>query len=534
MTARRLARLVARLAIGALPGHAFADEPRSAIPWLSQSLEPSIDRDDRDREKPGPGAVRKTRPLASGIGTDTITVTPLGDIRRDGVGLLPSARTGLDPALWGPTPADKARGLILAHQPTGVPEARALFLRLLIAEAVPPSGAGDGTPLLLARIDRLLEMGALDEAEALMGRAGPDTPQLFRRWFDTGLLLERSEGPCAALRNNPQLSPTLPARVFCLARGGDWNAAEITLTLGQDVGVIDPGQERLLARFLDPELFEAEAPPPIPEPLTGLDFLMREAVGLPRPRGPLPLAFLHGDLSGRAPMRARILAGERLVLSGAVPPARLYEAYRAGEPAASGGVWDRAAFVQSLDAALDEGDPEAIGTALAEADAGLHARGLRLAFAQIYASAFAELDPSTLAEPATRALLAELLLLGGEVEAAVDAAGANPPPHLAAALAIADGSLPHPPVGETDDQIRAALAGMTDETPEGPRQTWFAAQLAAGRQGEVLLDALDLLAAGTSVDPSALRDAIFALRHAGQAQSATRVALQTLLLRGGG
>ena len=98
--------------------------------------------------------------------------------------------------------------------------------------------------MLVARIDRLLEIGALEEAGALIELAGPDTPELFRRWFDVGLLLDEAEAPCAALRQNPSLSPTLPARVFCLARGGDWNAAEITLTLGEGVGSIPAGGAR--------------------------------------------------------------------------------------------------------------------------------------------------------------------------------------------------------------------------------------------------------------------------------------------------
>ena len=77
-----------------------------------------------------------------------------------------------------------------------------------------------------------------------------------------------------------------------------------------------PTQQALLARFLDPALFEEEPEPPVPEPLTALDFLMREAVGLPRPPGPLPLAFLHMDLDEHVPMRTRAEAAERLVLVG--------------------------------------------------------------------------------------------------------------------------------------------------------------------------------------------------------------------------
>lgn len=501
------------LGIAALP--AMAAEPRSAIPWLSQSVEET---------EPAP-----TTPLRLGAppdGNETITVTPLRDASRDGVGLLTPTQTGFAPALWGPASASRVRQLLLGHAAQGVPEALALFRKLLLAEAVPPAGSDAASPVLAARLDRLLEMGALEEADALLARAGPDTPELFRRWFDASLLLERAEAPCEALRANPSLSPTLPARVFCLARGGDWNAAEITLTLGENVGSIPLEQERLLARFLDPDLFEEAPDPPPPEPLTPLNFLLREAVGLPRPPGPLPAAFLYVDLSERAPMRARINAGERLVLAGAAPPALLFAAYRAGEPAASGGVWDRAEAVQRLDASLDSVEPEAVAEALIAADDALSARGLRVALARVYAERLAALDPGKLAEPARRRLF-ELLLLGGATEAAGRAAGSEP--EAARLLAVA-GAGTAPPLEEASDRMRAAIEGLTRREPTTPRETRLAEMVAEGRQGEAILAALDLVSAGTAVDPSALRAALFGLVRAGQEASARRIALQTLLL----
>ncbi len=457
---------------------------------------------------------------------DTITVTPLGGVSRDGIGLLPSATTGFARALWGPAPALQVRDLIASHPDQGVPEARALFHRLLLAEADPPRGPPGGSSVLLARIDRLLEMGALGEAGALLDRAGPDTPELFRRWFDVGLLLDHAAPPCAALRQNPALSPTLPARVFCLARGGDWNAAEITLTLGEQVGSIPADEQALLARFLDPELFEEADPPPAPVPLTALDFLMREAVGLPRPPGTLPLAFLHTDLDPNTPMRSRVDAAERLTLSGAIDYPVLFAAYRSGVPAASGGVWDRAKAVQALDAALDKGGAAATGPALLAADAALSARGLRVALAQAYAGRLAELNPEALSE-AARGALVELLLLAGSPDAARDAAGPAPAPRLAALFAIA--GVGDPPRGTDGDLAAAALAGLTAERPADDRETRLAEMLAGGRQGEAILAALDLLQPGPAVDPPALRAALLTLRLAGQTASARTIALQTLL-----
>ena len=513
--ARRAGFALAALAI-ALPS--LAAEPRSAIPWLSQSIELST-----SPPPPPRGGSSTTRGA-----DDTITVTPLGSVSRDAVGLLPPSATGFAQALWGPDSAADVRALIVAHDDAGVPEAKALFHRLLLAEADPPRGASDGSSVLVARIDRLLAIGALEEAGALIDRAGPDTPELFRRWFDVGLLLDRAAPPCAALRQNPSLSPTLPARVFCLARGGDWNAAEITLTLGEEVGSIPPDEQALLARFLDPELFEEEEGPPVPEPLTALDFLMREAVALPRPAGALPLAFLHTDLDAHTPMRSRIDAAERLSLAGAVGVPVLLDAYRSGEPAASGGLWDRARAIQALDAALASGSD--VGPALLAADAGLSARGLRVALAQGYATELAQLDSATLPDPARRSLV-ELLLLAGSLPAARIAAGPTPEPRTAALLAIV-GAGPVPDA-ITDERLTAALQGLTADTPADDREQQFASMLGAGRQGQAILAALDIVQSGANADPPALRAAVLTLRLAGQTESARKIALQALIAGAG-
>lgn len=507
-------------ALALCAGAAAAQAPRSAIPWLSESLKESP-----KVETPTPPSPAARAPT----GLDTISVTPLGGIALDAVGVLSPERTGFPHSLWGPTQATRVRELILDHPDAGVPAARTLFRRILLAEANPPSGGAAGHTVLLARVDRLLKGGALEEAQALLERAGVENPDLFRRMFDIGLLLGRAEPACEALRGNPALSPTLPARVFCLARDGDWNAAEITLTLGGNVGEISSGEELALARFLDPELFEHLPPPPPPEPFTPLDFLLREAVGLPRPDGVLPLAFLHHDLAEYLPMRTRITAAERLVLEGAAEPATLFAAYRAGEPAASGGLWDRAKAVQALDEAIEDGGP--VSVALLEADAALTRRGLRPALATVYSKALAAIEPTDLEEEARRALF-ELLLLAGEYDAAAKAAGSRGPDE-ATLLALAGKTRRPLRLATLEPLPRAALDGLRASAPKGERSQRLEAMLDEGRQGEVLLEALTLIADGSNVDPASLRAALYALRAAGQEEVARRIAIETLLSEGG-
>ena len=113
-------------------------EPRSAIPWLSESIE-------IEDTPPPPSRSEAWR----GAADDTITVTPLGAVSRDGVGLLPPAETGFARALWGARgrPREVA-AMIDAHPDEGVPAARALFRTLLLAETDPPKGGGAASPVL--------------------------------------------------------------------------------------------------------------------------------------------------------------------------------------------------------------------------------------------------------------------------------------------------------------------------------------------------------------------------------------------------
>lgn len=148
MTARRRLSLLAGAALLCSAAAASSAEPLSAIPWLSQSIVVTA----------APPPPRGGGPTAPGQDPDGITVSPLGSVSRDAVGLLSPDATGFSRDLWGTAPASEVRQAVLTKGGNGVPQAIALFRRLLIAEANPPQGGDPGSSLLVARIDRLLQM----------------------------------------------------------------------------------------------------------------------------------------------------------------------------------------------------------------------------------------------------------------------------------------------------------------------------------------------------------------------------------------
>ena len=163
----------------ALP--ARAEAPLSAIDWLSQSIVTPA-------AQPLP-----VEPAVSPEGAalpENVTTSVLGQASLDAVGILPPQITGLPRNLWGMGRAADIAALLATEAPQDLPALQGLLLTVLLAEAEPPTDVAPGENLLLARVDKLLSIGALDQARALLDAAGPTaSPELFRRYFDVALLI---------------------------------------------------------------------------------------------------------------------------------------------------------------------------------------------------------------------------------------------------------------------------------------------------------------------------------------------------------
>ncbi len=510
-SARALAALLAWLGAAC----AAPAQPLSTIDWLSDSLAEQAALRPERRAPPVAGDGSALAP--------EVTVAPLDTPAPDGVGLTGAAEAGLPPGLWGASTTDAVARQLSRLPERPLPAAREAIKRIVLARLDPPEGGGTPGALALARIDTLLRWGALDEAAALIDLAGTDRPELFRRAFDIALLQERENVACARLQDAPGIAPSIPVRIFCLARSGDWSAAAVTLETADALGQVSPGEEALLARFLELDGSDGLLPPlPQRATITPLDWRMLEAIGESRTTASLPLAFAHAELRPRTGWKRRIEATERLVRAGALPPTRLATIYGEREPSASGGVWERVAAVQALDRALERGQPRAVARALAPAWREMRASGLGPAFAALYAPRIAPLD---LAGPEA-ALAHRITLLGPDYEAAALAPpeGADP-----LALALARGVAPE---SEPDAPLPAALArAFATPSPELPSR--LSRLIDEDRLGEALLHALDTVSRGAQADPEDLSGALAFLRATGLEDTARRAALQIRLLETG-
>ena len=494
----------------ALPATAQTDRPLSAIDWLSQSVAPS----------PAPAAAAiaapprvDEAPVAEGAGTPPVTVTPLDSVTPRAIGTLSQDVTGLPQGLWSASDTETILTLLQAQGEPALPALRDLLRTLLLAQALPPPG--DDGALLLARIDTLLDLADLSQAQDLIRAGDPMKPAQFRRWFDIALLTGNEDQPCAAMQSAPGLAPTLPARIFCMARGGDWMAAALTLNTHRALGDVTPEDDALLSRFLDADLVDPDAPLPPPERLSPLIFRMREAIGEGLSTRPLPLAFARADLRDTVGEKARLDAAERLSLHGALSAQELARVMTGVTPAASGGVWDRVDAFRKFNAAVNAGDAEAIADTLPVIWDAMQSIRAEVTFAELYAAPLARF---TLSDEATR-IATTLTLLSGDAAPAAQMAALPP---LVTSIATGDMTAVVPATAMEE----AIIAGFADTAP--PQV--YADLLAEGRLGEALLRILPVFDAGVAGDARSVTDALLVLRRAGLADTARRTALELLLL----
>lgn len=554
--------------------------PSSASDWLSGKAPPRTPPTAWRPGDPRPTEAERRRPLppparpatrAKGTGAGVaetaavprVGVTRLSNGNPDAKGAVPAGAAGLPRDLWGAAAAGDIAAALGSAQPR-LAATRALLVRMLTAQLDAPTGTpggeagtGDEGRLFLARTDRLIALGLVPEAEALARAAGTGSAEGFARRFDAALYQGDATEVCQLMADRPGLAPDLAARAYCLAQAGDWPAAALTLHGARDAGLIPPQTVALLERFLDDSSADLAEALPDPRAVSPLEFRLFEAIGQPLATSQLPLPFAWSDLGGDAGWKAEIEAAERLARAGAIDPARLAAAYAEQKPAASGGIWDRAAAYQRLDAALGAGDGAALAEALPDAERRFAEAGLLPALARLVA---VRLPAAGLDGPAAESAAHLRLLAGVPVPGAARLPEADralvqlAEGHPAAAAPAADGdgadadgtAPPAPPAPAEPAQAsdtRPAEDGPAPPpysdpayAPGSPGAAYAAAlrtapDLAPPPQGRglALLAALADVEAGLDGDTARAAGGLAALTRLGQPETARRAAVELLL-----
>ena len=437
-----------------------------------------------------PDGQQSNEPPVTKSGTPpVVTVAPLGEGSPREIGLVPTAVTGLPTDIWAGSDADQIIKKIKDLADPTLPAAQALLYTVLLAEAqAPRGGVAAGDALALARVEKLVTLGALDPALSLIEQAGVTTsPDHFDLWMQISLLNGTEDRACATLAGAPHLTRDYGTRIFCAARAGNWDNAALTFGSAQALGLMSDEKLDLIDRFLNPDAYEGAPPLRAPRKMDPLSFRLFETIGEPLPTGNLARPYAVADLRDVAGWKAQLEAAERLTRLGALPDNRLLGLYTDRQAAASGGIWDRVSALQRLE----------------------------VSFATLFA------DP-----------LAQIPLTGRAADIAFEIALLSPAYEAASVNAQQKSLLTAIGIGEMPEKApddvmeRAVFEAFTTATPR--------ADLIAGtrqkRLGESILILLDLLHDGAGGDAGALRDALATLRALGLEDTARRLALQTLLL----
>jgi hypothetical protein len=510
----------------------------------------------------------------------------------DAIGLAGPAEGGFDQGLWAGSDGELILTL-LGRLPVASenPPLRALARRLLMTGA-PIEGLAEPGSVLGARAGRLLAMGDLEGASALLGRvpATNEDSQIARLVVQAALLRGDGETACSRAAD---VAPTSDAAfwakvtIYCRLVDGDRDGARLGLALLRDQGQSDDDAFfALVETIADGQPAAVSLGPGGP---SAVHVALYRLAGLPLPRQALvsasPELLAAAAREPRLVGDDRLAVAERAVLLGALSADGLAEQYRAaaadqGENALRqiATAWGPRTRALAYDALPEPGTPERgqVLDALWREAQGSE----RFLIAELFAAPFAELPVERgrlrLAPSAARALLAAerpipaarwYSLLSGE--AAGDPQARDDLVSLTPLFALAGfgGSVAVPEfdseamdawlAGTPDAQAKAAhllalLEGIGVPVPEtawhrliaGPGQgpmpappapVWRALDRAAAerRLGETVLLALHMLGGQPqAAHPEAVAAGLRALRAVGLNQEARAIAMATALQMG--
>ena len=224
----------------------FGDEGISTSKWLNRKME----------NKPV-FTVLPEKPKKNSV-ISKVEESSLGNVNLNSIGLISAENTTFPASLW-----NRSDESILAKKITEIPELKLastnkIFKRLLILDTEPPINAignkNMGSMFLISRVDRLIEMGAIDEAETILDYIKNPNYDLLRRKIDVASITGRLQETCEKIQRHFNSSDILKFKIICMAREGDWNAAAILFSVGSTLKLFSSTEKKLLLNFLDPEI----------------------------------------------------------------------------------------------------------------------------------------------------------------------------------------------------------------------------------------------------------------------------------------
>ena len=448
-----------------------------------------------------------------------IEVTKLDDVKSSSVGLLPPTVTGFPTSLWKESQADDLVGLLRNLGSPSSPAVQKLLFQMLLAEAEAPLTTDSAEEFLSERISILIESGAIDPAIALLERASPLPPKLVPKLFEASLLGSQYEPACKQVLDLGANYQNDAGRIYCYALEGDWLTASLIYNTTKALDNTETSTLLLLGEFLEIEEPSEQLLPLNEIALTPLDFRLYETLGYHVTRENLGNAYIFGDLSGDNGWYAQLIAAERLAENGVIDANRFLGIFTAYDPQSSDGIWERVRAVQELDKALS------LSSSIKEVELALE-NAWKLFQYSPNSAIFAEVFTPRLLDKELTPNSEIMAIKIGMLSSSFDAVISN---------SIAINAVEPIVFAFTNQEAKFVRPTTTLEKTlldafYRPRIPSYARlQLADGKLGEVILNALIQLERGIAGDMQDLLESISTLRHVGLERVSQRTAIWLIL-----
>ena len=334
----------------------YGMEPTNAIEWFEQT------ENNKRKIKLEKDTAKELKPITLIIESD------LRPNDFNSFGVIPSKIAGINSDIW--------QGIdeqTLFHEVKSLPDlhfhaAQTFLKRILISETNPPiptvkDNLG-GKLYLIAKLDKLIKIGALEEAETIINQVVPIDHVLFKRLAKISFLTGRLGYMCKKLKEKPTLSRDLAIRVICLSRHNDWDAAALILSSAASLNLLDDNREALLIDYLDPSLVIQNRPKLNNTNFEEIDFYLSNSAKTFKPRLTDSVKYRYFVLINESDPMTKISAAEDLAVKKSINVSTLFDTYRNIKITHSNGLWRRVIAVKNLDQALQRNNEQAVGLAL--------------------------------------------------------------------------------------------------------------------------------------------------------------------------
>ena len=256
----------------------------------------------------------------------------LGELNVNGIGLISLDNTKFPEDLW-----SNSNEKELAEKLNNMPEfslssTNKIFKRLLLVDAKPPLNSigmkNMGYLFLLSRIDQLINLGAIDEAEEILNFIQEPPIDLMKRRIEVASLNGRLSKTCNLANRYPNFKGLLQFKIICLVRKNDWQAAALAFTVGSSLRQFDEKEKQLLLNYLDPDIVSNYSTDVEIDNLSPTDFYLMHGKKAFIPPDIIPNKYAYAFSELGMDPEIRIKSMEQLALNYVVNANRLFNLYR--------------------------------------------------------------------------------------------------------------------------------------------------------------------------------------------------------------